>query len=596
MKGYRGKIIRVNLTELKCTVENLDPEVAKKYIGGRGFGIKVLLDEVDPKVDPLGPENKIIIASGPLVGAKVICASRYMVITKSPLNHGIAHSNAGGHWSAELKFAGYDAIIIEGKAEKPVYLYIEGDKIQLLDAADIWGKLSSETTDYLVEKHGNCKVLNIGPAGENLSKMAAVINDKHRAAGRCGTGAVLGSKNLKAIAVKAVTRKLPVADEEALDKIYKELLPFIRKDGASYTNNGTLGIFNLINENGVFPTHNYQSDVCDAADKIDSRALNEHYLVKKEACFRCPLACGRVSRVEDNVYSAPEYEAVWAFGPNCGVNDLGPTIVASHLCNEYGLDIISTGATIAAAMELYQRGFIKDEEVNGPALVWGNKEAVTGWVELIGRREGLGDKMANGSYELCESYGVPEYSMTVKKLEMPAYDARGLQGQGLSYATANRGGCHVTGNVIVREIMSTIQGGVSRTSTENKEEWVISAQDKKAAVDSLGLCGFGAKSLTTEQLVEMYNAATGLGITVDEFLQAGTRIYNAERLFSVRSAGYSSKDDRLPQRLLEEPIKRGPSAGQYNRLPEMLPKYYAARGWDQNGVPTEAKIKELGIE
>jgi len=591
--GYTGKILRVNLDAMECSVDALSPEVARAFLGGRGLGVKILLDELDPQADPLSPENILVIAPGTLIGSSAPTAGRYMAITKSPLNNGVVSTNSGGFWGAELKFAGYDAIVIKGKARSPVYLHIEGEVAQLLDAGEIWGTTTSVTTRYLQEKHEKCKVLNIGPAGENLSRIAAIINDEHRAAGRGGAGAVMGSKNLKAIAVRALEKKVPLANKEALDARVKEILPDLRKNGAGYTQNGTLGIFNLCNEKGVYPTHNFKHNNWDTPEKIDSKALNEYYLVKVSSCYRCPLACGRVSKVDGKIYHGPEYETVWAFGPDCGVGELSHTIIAGHLCNEYGLDVISAGTTIAAAMELYERGYIKDEEVNGPALKWGNAEAVTQWIELMALRKGLGDKMADGSYAMCEFYGVPEYSMSVKKLEMPGYDPRGLQGQGLSYATANRGGCHVTGNVWVAEVMMEAGGGPRKNSTQGKEKLVVGAQNRKTLIDSLGLCGFASRFLTDEDLVHFYNTATGFDITLEEIAQTGDRIYNAERYLSTMSAGYSAKDDVLPPRITDEPISRGPSQGEYNKLSEMIGKYYELRGWDDNGRPTPEKIDSL---
>lgn len=595
MLGYKGKILRVDLSEGQCSIEPLDPKTARDYIGGRGFGVKILLDELPPETGALDPENILVLATGPLVGSRVSTAGRYMAIAKTPLNNGIVSANSGGMWPAELKFAGFDAIVIKGKAEKPVYLYIEGESVQILDAGEIWGRVTSETVSYLQNRHEGCKVLNIGPAGEKASNMASIMNDLARAAGRGGTGAVMGSKNLKAIAVKALERNVSLADEEAINSRVKELLPHIVKSGESYTKNGTLGIFNLVNTLGLFPTYNYQHNICDHPEKIDSKALNENYFVKREACFRCPHPCGRVSKVDGKEYIGPEYEAVWSFGPDCGSEDLATTIIASHICNEYGLDVISAGATIAAAMELYQRGYIKDGETDGLSLKWGDTEAILKWIERMGTRSGLGDKMADGSYDLCLSYGVPEYSMSVKKLEMPAYDPRGAQGHGLGYATANRGACHVTANAWIAEANMEMNGGTKKTSTQGKEKMVIGMQNKKAAVDSLGLCGFGAKDLTEDDLIFFYSRATGFDVTPEEFRITGERIYNAERLFSVRSAGYSAKDDVLPPRLTDEPIGRGPLEGEVNKLSDMIDNYYAFRGWDENGRPTPEKLQELNL-
>lgn len=599
MYGYAGKIIRVNLTDQKVKVEDLNLDWAKRFIGGRGLASKYLFEEIDPKVDPLSPENKLIITTGPLTGTSVPTGGRYMVVTKSPLSDTIACSNSGGFFGAELKIAGYDMIIVEGKASKPVYLVIEDEKIEIKDASHLWGKLVSETTNILKEIYGDkAKVLTIGPAGEKLVRFAAVINDYDRAAGRSGVGAVMGSKNLKTIVVRG-TKGVSVADEQKVKDVVASKIKILRENpvtGEGLPAYGTAILVNIINEHGIFPVANFQKAYTPYADNISGETMSKTILTKKHACFRCPIACGRVVKLRDGrEVGGPEYETVWAFGADCEVYDLNAISEANYWCNEYGLDTISTGTTIAAAMELYQRGYIKNEEIasDGISLKFGDPEAIVGWTIKIGKREGLGDKLAEGSYRLCKLYGAPELSMTVKKLELPAYDPRGVQGHGLVYATANRGGCHVRGYMISAEILGIPQK-LDRFSTENKAQWAKLFQDLTAVIDSLGMCLFTSFALTLKDYMDLMNAVCGTSYTEEEMLRAGERIYNLERLFNLK-AGIDPSQDTLPKRLLEEVIPEGPSKGHVHRLKEMLSEYYKVRGWDEKGYPKEETLKSLEV-
>lgn len=600
MYGYCGRVIRINLTDGSIKKEVLDLEKAKKYIGARGLGVKTFIDEVDPNVDPFSEENKFIIAGGPLTGAPVPTSGRYMVVTKSPLTGTIAISNSGGKWGAEFKFAGYDMMILEGKAEKPIYINIVDDVVEIMDASEIWGKVVSETTDYLKGIHGDkSKVLCIGPGGEKLSLMSAVMNDVDRAAGRGGVGAVLGSKNLKAIVVRG-TNKVALSDEDKAKAVSAEKTNTLLKDpvaGGGLPTYGSAVLVNIINENGILPVKNFQESYSDQADKVSGEALTEKYLVKKNPCYRCPIACGRWVKLEDGTEcGGPEYETLWSFGPDCDVYDLNAVDVANMLCNEYGLDTISVGATIAAAMELYQRGFIKDEEImaDGVSLKWGDADAMVAWTKKIGLREGFGDKMADGSYRLCDSYGVPEYSMTVKKQELPAYDPRAVQGHGITYAVNNRGGCHIKGYMISPEILGYPEK-LDRFADEGKAAYAKVFHDLTAVIDSLGLCIFTTFGLGLPDFVDMYNAVVGEEHDNESLLRAGDRIWTLEKLFNLK-AGFTKDDDTLPKRLLEDPIENGPSKGNVHHLKKLLPEYYSVRGWDENGIPTDETLTALGLE
>lgn len=568
--AYYEKIARINLTTGQIKVEKLDLDMAHKFIGGRGLGTKILYDEGVATVDPLSPENKLVYITGPMTGASAPSTGRYMVVTKSPLTGMIACSNSGGIWGAKLKYAGWDAIIVEGEAPKWTYISIVDDKIELLSAEEYLGMMSEAMDTALKEKHGaDASVLNIGPAGEKKVLMAAIMNDKDRTAGRSGVGAVMGSKKLKAIVVKASRRNLDnIADVDALKAATKRAMDILMANPVTSSGLRQLGtaiLVNIINNVGSLPTKNWQESYYDKAEDISGEALAEKYLVKAGACYRCPIACGRIINVNGHVTGGPEYEPLWAYGANCGNNDLNVIDECNMLCNEYGLDAISVPCTIAAAMELYQRGAIKEEDCAGVPLEWGSTKALVEWTKRIGNPETELDwLMSSGSARLCEHYGMPEISMSVKKQEMPAYDARGIQGIGITYATSNRGGCHVRGYMISPEVLGLPQQ-LDRTVTDDKAVWAKTFQDLTAVIDSMGHCLFTSFAMGAQEYTDLLNAATGTNHSVEEVLEIGDRIYNIERMFN-KAAGMKPEDDRLPKRLLEEPISNGPSKGMVSQL------------------------------
>ena len=595
--GYAGKILRINLSDGSVTKENLDLELARKYIGGRGLAGKMFVDEVAEHVDAFAPENKVFVAAGPLSGSSAPASGRYMVVTKSPLNGTIASSNSGGFWGVELKLAGYDMVVLEGQAAEPVYLMIKDDQVEIRDASHLWGKQVGDTTDALLKEFGDdkAKVLTIGPAGEKRSLIAAVINDRYRAAGRSGVGAVLGAKNLKGIVVRG-SGKVESAQPEQTKEVNNILLQKIKDDGVTgngLPTYGTAVLVNIINEHGVLPFKNFQESYDENAEQISGETLAEKYLVRKDPCYRCPMACGRYCSVDGEEGGGPEYETIWAFGSDCGVSDLKAVIKSNNLCNELGLDTISTGTTIAAGMELFQRGYIKEEELGGTPLEFGNGDAMVAWVRKIGFGEGLGAKMAEGSYRLAASYGAPELSMSVKKQELPAYDPRGVQGHGLQYATSNRGGCHVRGYIIAPEILAHPEK-IDRLALEGKAQWVKVFQDLTAVIDSLGFCLFTSFAWGLDDYRAIYNAVTGENVSSEELLACGERIWNNERLHNLRE-GYTKADDTLPKRFLEDPVPSGPSKGWVHKLDQLLPEYYKIRGWDQEGTPTQEHLAQLGV-
>ena len=597
--AYYEKIARINLTTGEIKIEKLDLELAHKFIGGRGLGTKILYDEGVATVDPLSAENKLVYITGPMTGAAAPSTGRYMVVTKSPLTGMIASSNSGGIWGQKLKYAGWDALIVEGEAPEWCYLNIVDDKIELLDAREYVGVKSEEIDEKLKAKHGeDASVLNIGPAGEKKVLLAAIMNDKDRAAGRSGVGAVMGSKKLKAIVVRTSRTKLDnIADIDALKAATKRSMELIKANGVTGSGLRALGtavLVNIINNVGSLPTRNWQESYYEQGEDISGEALAEKYLVRPSACARCPIACGRVVNINGKIAGGPEYEPLWAYGANCGNNDLNVIDECNMLCNEYGLDAIGTPCTIAAAMELYQRGAIKEEECAGVPLEWGSTKALVEWTKRMGDPETELDwLMSSGSARLCEHYGMPEISMSVKKQEMPAYDARGIQGIGITYATSNRGGCHVRGYMISPEILGLPQQ-LDRTVVDEKAAWAKTFQDLTAVIDSMGHCLFTSFAMGASEYTDLLNAATGTNWTVDQVLEIGDRIYNIERMFN-KAAGMKPEDDRLPKRLLKEPIANGPSKGMVSQLPLTLPQYYAARGW-VNAFPTDETLKKLGLD
>ncbi|WP_313341180.1 aldehyde ferredoxin oxidoreductase family protein [Sedimentibacter sp.] len=602
MKGYTEKLIRVNLTDKSIKIEKLNMDYAKEYIGGRGLGSKYLYEEIDPEIDALSPENKLIFMTGPMTGTYATCAGRFNVVAKAPLTGTIGAANSGGYWGPELKFAGYDGIIFEGKSKELVYLHINDDIVELKSAAHLWGKNVFETTDTLLkENEEDAKIACIGPAGENLVLFAAVMNDKDRAAGRSGLGAVMGSKNLKAVVVKG-TKGINVANKEQFNEAAADAKQKVNANGVTGIGGGlaTFGteiLVNILNEMHALPTNNWLFSRFEDGEKISGEYLNEHYLVKNKACYACPIGCGRVIKIPDGEYKGivggPEYEAAWAYGASCGVSDLNTINKANHVCNMLGLDPITMGATIACAMELYEKGYITDEELGGKQLKFGDADSILEWTEKTGTREGFGNLLALGSYRLAEKYGHPEFSMTVKKQEMPAYDGRAIQGMGLSYATSNRGGCHVRGYVTSTEVLG-IPMKTDPLTTEGKAPLVKLFQDLTALVDSSDICLFSTFAIGLPEISSMLRGTTGIEMSDEELLMAGERIWNLEKLFNLE-AGLTRQDDLLPPRLLNEPVTSGPSIGKVTELIAMLDEYYQIRGWDMEGIPTEEKLEELSL-
>lgn len=606
--SWTRRLLRVNLTHGTHTVEEIPDAWLRDYIGGRGLAARYLFEEMDPAVDALSPENKMIFATGPLTGTPAPCGARYMVVTKGALTDAITTSNSGGHWGPELKFAGYDLLVLEGKAPRPSYLYIYDDVVEVRDATEFWGQGVNDTEDGLREVTGQpqLKIACIGPAGENLVRYACIINDKHRAAGRSGVGTVMGSKNLKAIAVRG-TGGVAVADPaEFMKSVWAMRAGMQDSPGRkSFAELGTAATIDMTQAFGGLPTRNFQEGQFNEYENLNGNTIKDTRLVANKACFACTIACGRVCRLGDaadkfmvNTHprnwktagEGPEYETAWALGADIGVGDLDAVLKANWLCNDLGMDPISFGATLAAAMELYAEGKINDEMVEMP-LEFGSAEALIRMCEATAYREGFGDELAEGSKRMGQKFHNPDVFMGSKGQEFPAYDPRGFQGMGVAYATCNRGGCHLRAWTPGPETT----GVFDPHSTDGKGEWVAGEQDRTTAHDNTGLCLFvGGAGGPLETFIPITAAATGVPYTSEDFIKAGERTWNLERLWNQR-AGLSRADDSLPKRLLKEAHKQGPSAGVVVDLEAMLTDYYVARGWDAQGVPSEEKLAELGL-
>ena len=605
--GWQKKILRVNLTEGTAEAEPLNMEWAAHYLGERGLATKYLSENMDPKADPLGPDNVLIFATGPLTGTMSSTSGRYAVVTKGPLTNAIACSNSGGKFGAELKFAGYDMLLVQGKSPKPVYLHIVDDKIEILPADDIWGTSVWHTEDWIRAHHQNplLKVASTGIAGENGVLFACIVNDYHRAAGRSGVGAVMGSKNLKAVACHG-TVGVKVADPKRFMEVVRETHKLLAdSDGAKgLAEFGTNAMIDSMNEFGGLPTRNFQAVQFEGTGNINPAAMsarkpNGHRnLITNKACFGCTIACGRIAHVDGDhftIVNRPqykhasgglEYETAYALGAVVGVDDLDALTFANFIMNEQAMDPISFGGTLAAAMELYEMGVITDNETDGVALNFGSAEALTIMAEKTGKYEGFGKDLGLGSKRLCEKYGHPELFMGVKGQEFAGYDSRALQGMGLGYATSNRGACHLKHDTFGPDMED--QTGVG------KAQPCKDSQDFVAWVDSTGLCLFSGAGWGPEDFCKQIDAACEGEWTVERLTETGERVWNLERMFNM-TAGLTGADDSLPKRLLEVPAPSGTAKGKVSELAKMLPEYYQLRGWTDDGRPSNETLARLGV-
>jgi aldehyde:ferredoxin oxidoreductase len=595
--GYANKIAQIDLTRGEVDYKKPDEDDLKKYIGGRGLGVKYVFDN-GPKVEPLSEENILCFMGGPLVGSDVTMSGRMAVVTKSPLTGTVTDAHHGGWSGARLRWAGFDGLVFKGRAKKPIYAYIEGGKVTLKDASKVWGKNVHDTVKMLMKEHGSkdLSVVTIGQAGEKLVRFAAIVNENDRASGRGGTGAVMGWKKLKALVIKGSIRDKPkpTRPEEfkkavALGNtaIVKGAVTEPRKGGLSVF--GTNVLMNIVNEIGALPTRNAQMTQFEHADMVSGETIKEKILVDDPTCHACPVACKKEVEVKEGNYKvhmeSMEYESMWAFGANCGCSSKEAIAYIINSANDYGVDTIELGSCISIGMEAGQRGLIRDK------LKWGDADAMIDLVHKIGRREGIGDKLAEGGWRAAKAFGDEGMANQVKGQCIAAYDPRGLQGMGIGYATSNRGACHLRGYTPASECLGTPQK-TDPLAWEGKGKLLMIFQDLHAISDSFDICKFNAFSEGINEYVAQFVAMTGIDIDADELMKTGERIYNLERYYN-NLCGFTGKDDTLPEKFLKNPGS-GPAAGHVCELEKMKKEYYEARGWTDGVVP-EHKLRELGI-
>jgi len=604
--GYIGKILRIDLSREKFRVEDLKPEDVDLFVGGSGLAAKIICTEVNPQIDPFSEGNKIVCMTGPLTGTIVPGGNKTTIAAKSPLTNAWGEAHLGGFWGPELKFAGYDGIIIAGRAKSPIYVFIHDDEIEFRDASKLWGSTTSLTEKLIREENEdkNIRVLTIGPAGENLVRYSVVVSDE-RVAGRTGMGAIFGSKNLKAIAVRG-TKKVEIKEYSRLRSLIRRLYPVIMSDPptqirALYGTNGEMEIFY---EYGDVPLKNFSKGAWEGISKISGQVIVKSMLRRHRACFNCPVHCWKEVVIKEGLYAgtetrAPEYETAASLGALLLIDDSNYLAVAEYLCNEYGIDVISTGVTIAWVMELFEKGIITEKETGGLKLEWGNAQVVIKLLSMISRREGFGDILAEGSMRASKIIGKnsERFAMHIKGVEIPMHDPRAFKGMGLQYATSNRGADHLQGSFFRIEQGERVPDlkiyeRVDRFSVKGKAWMVAVMQDWHEVLESVGLCKF--VRLAPGHVAAFYTLVTGIVKRVPELREAGERIFNLKRMFNVK-AGLSSKDDTLPRRFLEEPLDEGGAKGQTVELEVMLQEYYKCRGWDSNGVPTKETLARLKL-
>jgi len=608
LHGYTGKFLLVDLTERRVRVEGLEEEVVRRYLGGKGLGAYLLFRYVEPQVDPLSAGNALIFVTGPLTRTKFPAAARCGVVTKSPLTEAFLDSYAGGYFGPHMKQVGYDAIVITGKAEKPVYLVLGQDRICIADASHLWGLSTSETEEQLRReaKEDKVSVACIGRAGEKGVRFANIITSR-RAFGRGGAGAVMGAKNLKAVVIEGKGAFSSIASGKTFEEVIKRCRKKIAdhpltKKGGVWPSVGTWMTVDVTQVTGTFPTRNWQENVFEHAEEINARAF-KGFEIRSRSCFACPIGCSRDTKArwgeKEFVTEGPDYETIYSFGANCGIQDPSVIIAADRLCDDYGMDSISCGGVIAFAMECFEKGLITRKETEGIALSFGDGNALIELIHLIARKEGIGKLLSEGvKIASGEIPGSSVFAMHVKGLELPGYDPRGMKGQALTYALADRGACHVRSNTLRPELLG-IPEPVDRYGYEGKAKIVRELQLNYTIFDCLIACLFGTLALSMEDYLGALAAISGWSIDHEELQTIAERVWNLTRLFNVRE-GFTRKEDTLPERLFSEASSEGPSKGQVvnrDKFEEMLDEYYKLAGWDKaTGVPTEEKLKDLGLE
>ena len=595
--GYMGKFLDIDLTTEKVQERKTNLNEGKKWIGGKGLGAHILYSNLKADIDPLSPENILLLITGPLTGSSVQTSGRWTVVTKSPHTGIFLDSHVGGKFGHRLKRAGYDYLLLQGKASEPVYLEVTSDRVEIHPAKDYWGKGTYETESLLKKQHPGCEISSIGPAGENLVSFANIVTDRTHTAGRGGAGAVAGSKNLKAV-VAGGSKTIQAENPDKFKQLTRDFTKKVRSNpGVQHRHNlGTVMWVKMSNDAGFLPTHNFQSGVFEHADQISGERMRDEYVVGHTACYRCSIACGKTTRFTEGKYAGlevdgPEYETTALLGASCGLDNLGAIAKANELCDDLGLDTITTGGTIAFAMEATEKGVLIQKEIEN--LQFGNEDAVHQMIHQMAHREGLGDFFTKGSLSAANKLGhqSADYAIQVKGLELAGVEPRGSFGMALAYSTSDRGGCHQRCWTPGAEL----SGSLTRFSFEGVPKFVKESQDERAACYSLVLCDF--LPFEVPEMVEMLNTATGFDYSVDSYLLTGERIWNLTRMFNVRE-GITASDDVLPGRFYKEPAPEGDPKGHLikkDELEKTKEEYYSLRGWDSNGIPTSDKLEALGI-
>lgn len=604
MNGYMGSILRVNLTERKYTVEQVDQAWLQSYLGGRGLATKIYSDEVDSSIDPLSEENKIVFVTGPLVGTGCISAASCYVVSKSTLTGGIACGKTRGHFGAELKFAGHDALIIEGKADSPVVLSLMDGKVLFKPALHLWGRNTIDSGRIFKEEMKDdwgareTYMACIGPAGEQQLPIATLITDGFLSVGGGGIGAIMGAKNLKGIAVKG-EQSVQVADG---NRLVQAVTTMINKlNGSPITSElmpqwGTAFLVRLCNQKGMLPQSNFQSASVENIKNLGTDAIASAFALRSRGCFACSIACLKTTDLKHPIFQgkgvAPTYMAIGSLGTNVGVMDLEAVGRANMLCAEMGLDPIATGGLFATAMELVEKGGLSSEDIKLD-LKFGAADVLVKGMELVSTKKGFAERLGMGGKVLAENFGSPELFMGVKGAPLASFDPRAIQGLGLHFATCNQGPHHAYGYTFIDELLS-VHNSMDPWDTVGKPELVKEYQDMTAVMDSLGFCNWLLLGLKFSNLVPMTNAVLGTQYKAPDLMEIGERAWNLERLFNS-NAGFTGEDDRLPDRFIKEPIGDGPAEGQVSRVPEMLPRYYELRGWSEEGTPRPETLERLGL-
>jgi aldehyde:ferredoxin oxidoreductase len=606
MHGYAGRILRIDLTKQKFTVQNFDEALARKYLGGNGFAAQILYDGLKPGIDPFAPENIVVFAVGPITDSSVPSTSRGYAATKSPLNGLFFDSTFGGRFAITQKRTGFEAIVISGESSSPIYLVIDESGAQFKPAAALWGKLTRDTVDALQVVEGqDADAVAIGPAGEKLVRFACMVHywrGREGVAGRGGIGAVLGSKNIKAVVLKG-SRKTQVANPESLRELIDSRKEAMEKGTAGLKNLGTPVLVNMINTLGGLGVRNLQEEQSPRAPEIGGERIKELFFERNDTCFGCPIACGKTLRLPESQqglrWKMPEYETLFSLGSMVDNWDPASILKLNSLCDQWGLDTISMGVTLSFALECFEKGYLTPKDAGGRTLRFGDAGLLQELVEETGKRQGFGDALAEGSFRLAQRLGkeATDLLYCVKKLEVAGHSPRALKGMSVGYATATRGGSH-------HDARPTLQyaGEFDRKKAEVVPSFAVRTQNFTALNDSLTQCRFASErgygGLINENYAKMINAVTGWSLSLGEVEKLGERIYNLERAFNCRE-GVSRKDDHLPFRTSHQPIPSGPSQGMYSPPQEfnsLLDEYYQMRGWDKNGIPNPEKLKELGLD